>query len=126
MASLRQSYEKWVEDTPDLETDFPSEDELKLFEDEEKLHKEAFAKLEHRASQFSQTLGVFGKLGSKQLGPALHGFLREGIRFSFSNLDENGEDTLVLGSRLSFLIILAKYASWAKKDKKHKVETQVQ
>jgi cohesin complex subunit SA-1/2 len=122
MASLRQSYEYWVDATPELETDFPSEEEMAMFEDEEKTHKEQFAKLEHRASQFSQTLGVFGKLGSPTLGPALRGFIREGIRFSFSNLDENGEDSLVLGSRLSFLLLLAKYASWAKKDKKHKSE----
>ena len=122
MASLRQSYEYWVDATPELETDFPSEEEMAIFEDEEKTHKESFAKLEHRASQFSQTLGVFGKLGSPTLGPALRGFVREGIRFSFSNLDEKGEDTLVLGSRLSFLLLLSKYASWAKKDKKHKAE----
>jgi cohesin complex subunit SA-1/2 len=120
MASLRQSYEYWVDATPELETDFPSEEEMAMFEDEEKTHKEQYAKLEHRASQFSQTLGVFGKLGSPTLGPALRGFIREGIRFSFSNLDENGEDSLVLGSRLSFLLLLSKYASWAKKDKKHK------
>ena len=53
---------------------------MAMFEDEEKTHKEQFAKLEHRASQFSQTLGVFGKLGSPTLGPALRGFIREGIR----------------------------------------------
>jgi cohesin complex subunit SA-1/2 len=122
MASLRQSYESWADATPELETDFPSEEEMAMFEDEEKTHKESFAKLEHRASQFSQTLGVFGKLGSASLGPALRGFIREGIRFSFSNLDENNEDTLVLGSRLSFLLLLSKYANWAKKDKKHKAE----
>ena len=61
MASLRQSYENWVDDTPELESDFPSEDEMAEFESAEKMHKEQFAKLEHRASQFSQTLGVFGK-----------------------------------------------------------------
>jgi len=124
MASLRQSYENWVDDTPELESDFPSEDEMAEFESAEKTHKEQFAKLEHRASQFSQTLGVFGRLSNKKLGPALNGFIREGVRFSFSNLDNNGEDTLVLGSRLSFLLLLSKYASWAKKDRKHKAEIQ--
>ena len=95
-----------------------------MFEDEERAHKVIFAKLEHRASQFSQALGVFGKLGSPTLGPALHGFIREGIRFSFSNLDANGEDSLVLGSRLSFLLLLSKYATWVKKDRKHKSKIQ--
>lgn len=125
MASLRQSYENWVDETPELDSDFPSEEEMATFEDEERVHKESFEhKLEHRASQFSQTLGVFGRFSSAKLGPALHGFIREGIRFSFSNLDDNGEDTLVLGSRLSFLLLLSKYASWAKKDRKHKAEIQ--
>lgn len=122
MASLRQSYEYWVDATPALETDFPSEEEMAIFEEEEKAHKEQFAKLEHRASQFSQTLGAFGKLGSSTLGPALRGFIHEGIRFSFSNLDENGDDSLVYGSRLSFLFLLSKYASWAKRDKKLKAD----
>lgn len=108
----------------ELDTDFPTEEEMAVFEDEEKAHKIVFSKLEHRASQFSQTLGVFGKLGSPTLGPALHGFIREGIRFSFSNLDENGEDSLVLGSRLSFLLLLCKYANWVKKDRKHKTKIQ--
>jgi len=67
---------------------------------------------------------VFGRLSNKKLGPALNGFVREGVRFSFSNLDSNGEDSLVLGSRLSFLLLLSKYASWAKKDRKHKAEIQ--
>merc|ERR1712086_934981 len=124
MASLRQSYENWVDDTPELETDFPSEDEMAGFEYAEKAHKDQFAKLEHRASQFSQTLGAFGKLSSKKLGPALNGFIREGVRFSFSNLDSSGEDTMVLGSRLSFLLLLSKYANWAKKNRKHKTEIQ--
>lgn len=124
MASLRQSYENWVDDTPELDSDRPSEDEMIEFENEEKHHKEQFENLEHRASQFSQTLGVFGKFSSAKLGPALNGFMREGIRFSFSNIDENGEDSLVLGSRLSFLLLLSKYAQWAKKNKKNKAEIQ--
>jgi len=121
---LLQSYENWVDDTPELESDFPSEEEMTEFEYAEKVHKEQFAKLEHRASQFSQTLGVFGRLSNKKLGPALNGFVREGVRFGFSNLDSSGEDSLVLGSRLSFLLLLSKYASWAKKDRKHKAEIQ--
>lgn len=108
----------------ELDTDFPSEEEMAMFEAEESAHKNSFTKLENRASQFSQTLGVFGKLSSPTLGPALHGFIREGIRFSFSNLDAHGDDSLVLGSRLSFLLLLSKYATWVKKDKKHKSKIQ--
>ena len=107
----------------ELDTDFPSEEEMAMFEDAESAHKLSFAKLEYRASQFSKSLGVFGKLGPN-LGPALHGFIREGIRFSFSNLDANGDDSLVLGSRLSFLLILSKYATWIKKNKMHKSKIQ--
>ena len=124
MASLRQSFENWVDDTPELETDFPSEEEMAIFEEEEKAHKEAFTQLEHRASQFSQMLGAFGKLKTPKLEGALKGFICEGVRFSFSNLDDQGEDTLVLGSRLSFFLLLSKYATWAKKDKKGKAEIQ--
>ncbi len=107
----------------EIDTDFPSEEEMAMFEDAESAHKLSFAKLEYRSSQFSKSLGMFGKLGPT-LGPALHGFIREGIRFSFSNLDANGDDSLVLGSRLSFLLILSKYATWIKKDKKHKSKIQ--
>jgi cohesin complex subunit SA-1/2 len=124
MASLRQSYENWVEEEPDMDNEFPSDEEMKEFEEAEQRHKEQFQHLEHRATQFSKKLGVFGKLSDEKLRPALNGFIREGVRFSFSNLDVNGEDTLVLGSRLSFLSILSKYASWIKKDKQAKKEIQ--
>jgi cohesin complex subunit SA-1/2 len=124
MASLRQSYENWVEEEPDMDNEFPSDEEMKEFEEAEKRHKEQFQHLEHRATQFSKKLGVFGKLSDEKLRPALNGFIKEGVRFGFSNLDVNGEDTLVLGSRLSFLSILSKYASWIKKDKQAKKEIQ--
>ena len=51
MASLRQSYENWVDDTPELESDFPTEEQMADFERAEGVHKEHFAQLEHRASQ---------------------------------------------------------------------------
>lgn len=125
MASLRQSYENWLEQEPDMDNEFPSDEEMKEFGEAETRHKEQFQHLEHRATQFSKKLGVFGKLSDEKLRPALNGFIREGVRFSFSNLDSNGEDTLVLGSRLSFLSILSKYASWIKKDKPTKKEIQL-
>lgn len=124
MASLRQSYENWVDEEPDMDNEFPSDEEMKEFEEAEEMHKEQFEHLEQRGTQFSKKLGVFGKLSDDRLRPALNGFIREGVRFSFSNLDSNGEDTLVLGSRLSFLSILSKYASWIKKDKQAKKEIQ--
>lgn len=57
------------------------------------------------------------KLSDDRLSPALLGFIREGIRFSFTNKGENGEEDVVLGSRLSFLTLLYKYTSWIKKNK---------
>ena len=66
-----------------------------------------FIAIEHQASKFSMSLGV-GKLRDPKLTPALLGFLREGLRYSFSNNDPDGEMELVLGSRLSFLCILSK------------------
>lgn len=38
MASLRQSYELWVDDTPELESDRPSEEEMAEFEEAEGAH----------------------------------------------------------------------------------------
>lgn len=124
MASLRQSYENWVDEEPELDSERPTEEEMTDYEAEEQSHREQFASLEQRASQFSQSLGVFGNLSDGKLAPALDGFVREGVRFSFSNIDANGEDTLVLGSRLSFLLLLSKYSNWVKKNKKSKAQIQ--
>lgn len=60
------------------------------------------------------TLGV-GKLNDKRLAQALLNFMHEGIRFAFEG-DVNGDDDLVLGSRLPFLDILSKYSNWFKRD----------
>ena len=67
MASLRQSYESWVDETSELENDFPEEEEMAAFEEEEKAHRESFDKLEERAAEFSHTLGVFGRFSSAKL-----------------------------------------------------------
>ena len=50
----------------------------------------------------------------KKLVPALLGFVCEGIRFAFSHNEDDEEDEIVLGSRLSFLSLLSKYAHWMK------------
>ena len=99
MASLRQSYENWVDDEPALESERPTEEEMAEYEAEEASHREQFAALEQRAAQFSQSLGVFGNLSDSKLAPALDGFVREGLRFSFSNID--GESFV---SRMQFVI----------------------
>ena len=95
----------------------PTDAEMTAFEEAEKAHKQQFLDLEQQAWKLSQSLGV-GKL-SKELAPALLGFVQEGIRFAFSNTggDEDEEDEWALGTRLSFLRILVKYANWAKKNK---------
>jgi hypothetical protein len=64
------------------------------------------------------TLGV-GKLTDVRLSQALLNFLQEGIRFAFEG-DLSRQDDLVLGSRLPFLLILLKYASWIKTNKNHR------
>jgi len=61
------------------------------------------------------TLGV-GKLTDARISQALFNFMQEGIRFAFEG-DVSGQDDLVLGSRLPFLLILLKYGSWIKKNK---------
>lgn len=63
------------------------------------------------------SLGV-GKLNDDRLSQALLNFLQEGIRFAFEG-DAKGEDDLVLGSRLPFLMLLMKYSTWVKKNKSH-------
>jgi hypothetical protein len=66
----------------------------------------------------SASLGV-GKLSDKNLVPALLGFVREGVRFSFSTKEPGDEEDLPLGSRLSFLLILSKYLNWIRRDREH-------
>lgn len=102
----------------------PTDAEMTAFEEAEKAHKQQFLDLEQQAWKLSQSLGV-GKL-SKELAPALLGFVQEGIRFAFSNTggDEDEGDEWALGTRLSFLRILVKYANWAKKNKAQKQSLQ--
>jgi len=57
--------------------------------------------------KFSMSLGV-RKVNDKVLSPALLGFIREGIRFAFSNTNDEGEEELIVGSRLSFLTLMSK------------------
>lgn len=130
MASLRQSYEDWINNDPEeLENDHPTDEEMAAFSEAEQSHEKLvcamnartfvkkrlniffltlclsitqFQDLANQAHRFSMSLGV-NKLSDKKLSPALLGFIREGVRFSFS-----ASDDLVIGSRLSFLSVLSK------------------
>jgi len=115
MASLRQSYEDWINNDPEeLENDHPTDEEMAAFSEAEQSHEKLFQDLANQAHRFSMSLGV-NKLSDKKLSPALLGFIREGVRFSFS-----ASDDLVIGSRLSFLSVLSKYAHWMKKSPEHR------
>ena len=116
MASLRLSYEKWLNNDPEeimAETLTQGTDDVTMnaFQELEKQHEEQFKTLLNQANKFSTSLGV-RKLSDNKLSPGLLGFMREGIRYSFS-----GADDLLLGCRLSFLSILSKYSHWIKRNK---------
>ena len=53
-----------------MKNDFPEEEEMAAFEEEEKAHRESFDKLEERAAQLSQRLGVSRRFSSAKLGLA--------------------------------------------------------
>jgi cohesin complex subunit SA-1/2 len=113
MACLRQAYDEWINNEPeDLESDHPTEEEMAQYDEAEKTHNDQFRALESLAAKLSQSLGVV-KL-SPAIMKGLLGFAKEGIRCAFST-DDAGE--LILGSRLSFLGLVAKYAVWIKKNK---------
>jgi len=115
MASLRQSYEDWIDNDPEeIDNDHPTDEEMAAFSEDEKRHEAQFQIIVNQAQRFSSSLGV-NKLSDRKLSPALLGFIREGLRFSFSSSED-----LVLGSRLSFLSILSKYAHWMKKSTEYK------
>ena len=44
----------------------------------------------------------------QHLSPGILGFIREGVRYAFSNTDDDGDEVYVAGSRLSFLMLLTK------------------
>lgn len=112
MAALRISFRAWLDREPDEQGD---DQDTKEYYDRIEEHNQLFARsCTELASQLSKSLGV-GKLSDKRLAQALLNFMLEGIRFSFEG-DANGEDDLVLGSRLPFLSMLSKYGSWFKQD----------
>jgi len=115
MASLRQSYEDWIDNDPaDIDDENPTDEMMANFENQEVKHRKQFQAIVQQAHRFSQSLGVKKLSDEETLSPALAGFVKEGIRFSFSNSDD-----LMLGSRLTFLSIFIKYAHWIKRDPAH-------
>jgi cohesin complex subunit SA-1/2 len=118
MASLRQSYENWIDSDPaDIDDENPTDEMMANFEQEELKHKKAFENILQQANLLSESLGFKTKkrLTDNALATALVGFVKEGIRFSFSNSEE-----FMLGSRLSFLSILVSYAKHVKMNPDHK------
>jgi len=117
MASLRESYKDWIDNDPaDIDDGNPTDEMMTQFETDEVKHKDLFAKIVEQANLFSASLGAKNKkhLSDEALSTAFAGFMKEGIRFSFSDSEE-----FMLGSRLSFLSIFIKYVPWVKVDSKH-------
>jgi hypothetical protein len=117
MASLRQSYENWIDSDPaDMDDENPTDEMMANFEKEELKHKQAFENIVQQSNLLSESLGLKKKrrLTSAALGMALVGFVKEGIRFSFSNSEE-----FMLGSRLSFLSILMSYVKYVRMNPDH-------
>lgn len=116
MACLRTSFEDWLNNEPDEpSSDRPTDKEMAAFDDAERKYLEKFQLMEQQASRLSQSLGVC-KLSDSILKTPLLGFVREGVRYSFST-DVPGEEPLMPGSRLTFLSLLCKYASWIRRNK---------
>ena len=118
MASLRESYKDWIDNDPaDIDDGNPTDEMMTQFEIDEAKHKDLFTKIVEQANLFSASLGAKNKkhLSDEALATAFAGFMKEGIRFSFSDSEE-----FMLGSRLSFLSIFVKYVPWVKVDSKHK------
>ena len=116
MACLRTSFEDWLNNEPDEpESDRPTDQEMAAFDEAEHKYQEKFQLMEQQASRLSQSLGVC-KLSDSILKNPLLGFVREGVRYSFST-DVPGEEPLMLGSRLTFLSLLCKYANWIRRNK---------
>jgi cohesin complex subunit SA-1/2 len=116
MACLRTSFEDWLNSEPEEpESDRPTDDEMANYDEAQIKYQEKFQLMEQQASRLSQSLGV-GKLSDPKLKKPLLGFVREGVRFSFST-DVPGEEPLMPGGRLIFLSLLTKYASWIRRNK---------
>lgn len=120
MTCLRVLFDKWVIDEPEdeFESETPTEEEVEAMQEKEKEHKVIFVSMEQTASKLSSTLGV-GKITHAGLKRDLYSFFKEGIIWAFSNGEE-----YFLGSRLSFLCLIGKYANWVKKDKSQLAEAK--
>ncbi len=115
MACLRTSFDDWLNSEPeDIESDRPTDEEMAAYALAEKEHREGFDLLVQQAGRLSQSLGV-GKVDGLLEKPLL-GFCREGIRFAFSTDMSGGEEPLLPGGRLTFLLLLGKYVPWVRRN----------
>lgn len=115
MASLRTSFDDWLNSEPeDIESDRPTDEEMAAYALAEKEHREGFDLLVQQAGRLSQSLGV-GKVDALLEKPLL-GFCREGIRYAFSTDVPGGEEPLLPGGRLTFLLLLGKYVPWVRRN----------
>jgi len=118
ISCIKSSFENWVDNEPtEPEESAPSEEEIQKFEEAELRHQELFSSMEQVATKLSSTLGVAGRLSNEVLKKSICGFMREGIRFAFDGPNPDGDDELVVGSRLAFLSMLQKFTNWVKKEK---------
>ncbi len=103
MACLRMAFVHWLDSEPEEpEMSCPTEAELAAFDEAEKRHTELFSDMEHLAGKLSHTLGVIKLKGD--IKRSFLSFMKEGVRFAFEE-----DDSYTLGTRLPFLLILAKY-----------------
>lgn len=75
-----------------------------------------FAILDNMTRKLVQTINT-GKIKDVGFKNGVLGFIREGMRFAFSRDDPESDEELVLGARLLFLRLLAKYLTLVKNNK---------
>lgn len=104
MLCLVELHDDWIIAEPgELESEFPTDEELQAFEVLEKKHAARFEEIEQLASRLSASLGV-GKIRDSRMSASLTKFFLHGINHAFSFNNE-----YPVGSRLSFLRIFSKY-----------------
>ncbi|GAX23736.1 cohesin complex subunit SA-1/2 [Fistulifera solaris] len=115
LACLTQSFDGWLSAEPEEpESDRPSEEEMESYDEACASHRTMFKNLDELSRRLSASLGK-AKL-SKTMILALRGFFRAGVEYAFLAEDPFNEGEEVVGMRLAFLRIIAKYLSHIKGD----------